>query len=96
MLTREEYEFWESGGEEHAEKDFNWHEIDTRIRESITSEIYEFLDDVCDDTARPVLSEYVAWKLFDSKPHYLDIQACMDLANYGPHPHLNNLFASFN
>lgn len=96
-ITEREFKFWESGGEECRNPNFIWHEIDSRIKESITSEIYEFLDDVSDDTARPVLSEYVEWIYFDKRPHFLHLHIVQALKEGRiPDPNKESLFENFN
>lgn len=96
-LTMQEFEFWESGGEWPADVDFDWNELDARIKQEITPAVYDFLEMVDNDTARPVLSEYVEWIYFDKKPHFLHLHIVQALKEGRiPDPDKESIFENFN
>lgn len=94
-LTIQEFEFWESGGGDFDPLHrYDWNEIDNRIRDKITPEIYNFLNGIGKATARPILSEFVGWRYFHKEPNYLSMRACMIMLNEKPSG--IPIFANFN
>lgn len=94
-ITQSEFDFWESGGETGSQN-MDWADIDNRIKNEISPEIYNFLDRIYNETARPVLAEFVEWTYFNRQPHFLNPKACLILRQKCVPNKETNLFAHCN